>query len=109
MYTFNQSDYIFFRPTLAENEGFRQNFDSALSYFIGKNNFVEGNSRGAVTGDDGFVIKPRAKIIFTNDQEYKYSSLAIVMCHYIFTDNNGDDNKVEYTFVYKKVVILLKS
>jgi hypothetical protein len=108
MYTFNQSDYIFFRPTLAENEGFRPNFDSALSYFIGKNNFIEDSGRTAVAGDEGFAIKPWTKITFTNDQEYKYGSLAIVMGHYVFTDNNGDDTKVEYTFVYKKVDDSLK-
>ncbi|MGQ4002529.1 hypothetical protein QIW31_05745 [Francisellaceae bacterium CB299] len=103
MYTFNRSNYIFFRPTLAANEGFRPNFDSALSYFIGTHNFVNSDDRSSVEGDDGFAIKPWTKITFVNDQEFKYGSLAIVMGHYIFTDDKGDDTKVEYTFVYKKV------
>ena len=103
MYTFNKSNYIFFRPTLAANEGFRPDFDSALSYFIGTHNFVQDADRSAVEGDDGFAIKPWTKITFTNDQEYKYGSLAIAMGHYVFTDDKGGDTTVEYTFVYKKV------
>lgn len=103
MYTFNQNEYIFFRPTLAANEGFRPNFDSALSYFIGKNNFKADSGRVGIVGDDGFAIKPWTKITFTNDQIFKYGSLAIAMGHYVFTDDKGNDTKVEYTFVYKKV------
>lgn len=103
MYTFNQSDYIFFRPTLAADEGFRPNIDSALSYFIGQHNFDKTDGRASIDSDEGFAIKPWTKIVFTNDQEYKYGSLAVVMGHYVFTDDKGADTKVEYTFVYKKV------
>ena len=73
---------------------FRDDEDSALSYFIGADkNFPE---------DSGFAMSQWKNIEFKNDSINIYEDVAIVMGNYFFTDGSGAETKVEYTFGYIK-------
>ena len=89
-----------FKPTKASENQFRNDFDSALSYFIGNNpSFSE---------DSGFALNPWVSVEFENDSINVYDDIGIAMGNYFFIDQNGDQTKVEYSFVYKKVGASLK-
>ena len=89
MYAYGDT-IVLFKPTLASDDQFRGDFDSALSYFIGR----EG------TEDTGFAIKGWTNVRFENEGKYIGTDLAMAMGNYFFTDPNGDETKVEYSFGY---------
>ena len=83
---------VLFKPTLAAVEQFRPNFESALSYFVASNN--------ECPEDKGFAIKGWTKVRFENADIILKDETALAMGNYFFTDSNGDEVKVEYTFGY---------
>ena len=85
---------VLFKPTLASVEQFRPDFESALSYFVASNN--------ACPEDKGFAIKGWTKVRFENSDVILNDNTAIAMGNYFFTDPDGLDVKVEYTFGYLK-------
>ena len=99
LYDFENGN-VQFKPTKASEKQFRNDFESALSYFIGNNtDFSE---------DSGFALNPWVSVEFENDSLNIYDDIGIAMGNYFFTDQNGDQTKVEYSFVYKKVGDSLK-
>ncbi len=95
-----QNNNVQFKPTLASKIQFRNDIDSALSYFIGNNkNFPE---------DTGFAIRPWINIEFKNNSINIIDDIGTAMGNYYFTDLNNQEIKVEYTFVYKKIKDKLK-
>lgn len=94
MYGYDLSS-VLFKPTLASNDQFRSSFDAALSYFVGGNE--------AYSEDKGFAIRPYTKVKFDNVGIINNSCrMAVAMGNYYFTDTNGGETKVEYTFAYVK-------
>lgn len=83
---------VLFKPTLASIEQFRDTFEKALSYFI------SGNSNHPE--DQGFAIKPWVIIKFKNEGIILIKNHAVAMGNYYFTDESGNEEKVEYTFGY---------
>ena len=85
---------VLFKPTKAADVQFRLSKESAISYFIGGDeNFPE---------DNGFAIHPYTAVRFENAGMILEAQRAIAMGNYYFTDLDGNDTKVEYTFGYKK-------
>lgn len=92
LYAYDQSK-VLFKPTLASYDQFRENFDEALSYFVG----------GKIAEDQGFAIKPWSKVRFGEQQIITDSDSAVAMGNYFFTPVGSDkETKVEYTFGYMK-------
>lgn len=89
-YAYGDDATILFKPTLAAQDQFRGSFDEALSYFIG----TEG------TEDGGFAIKPWTAVRWENEGTVTDADSAMAMGNYYFTDTDGNDTKVEYTFGY---------
>lgn len=89
MYAYDDT-IVLFKPTLASDDQFRGDFDSALSYFIGR----EG------TEDEGFAIKGWTNVRFENEGKMIGSDLAMAMGNYFFTGADGSVIKVEYSFGY---------
>ena len=83
---------VLFKPTLAKLNQFRTTFDMALSYFIASNK--------ACPEDKGFAIKDWAKVRFENSNVIIDENRALAMGNYFFTDSQGSELKVEYTFGY---------
>ena len=99
LYDFENGN-VQFKPTKASEKQFRNDFESALSYFIGNNtDFSE---------DSGFALNPWVSVEFENDSLKVYDNIGIALGNYFFIDQNGDQTKVEYSFVYKKVGDSLK-
>ena len=99
LYDFENGN-VQFKPTKASEKQFRNDFESALSYFIGNNtDFSE---------DSGFALNPWVSVEFENDSLKVYDDIGIAMGNYFFIDQNGVKTKVEYSFVYKKVGDSLK-
>ena len=92
---------VLFKPTKCEIEQFRPTHPEALSYFIA------GENR-ACKEDKGFAIQPWTKVRFENSAFILEDNRAIAMGNYFFTDLNGDEAKVEYTFGYKLIDGALK-
>jgi len=86
---------VLFKPTLAAVDQFRPTFETALSYFVASNN--------ACREDRGFAIKGWTKVRFENTGFILEEKRAISMGNYFFTDLDGNEAKVEYTFGYKLV------
>lgn len=83
---------ILFKPTKAAIKQFRPTSEGALSYFIGGN--------GDYSEDKGFALQPWTNVRFENETIILEERRALVMGNYFFTDLNGDETKVEYTFGY---------
>ncbi|MCG6187066.1 hypothetical protein K5G00_06630 [Maribellus maritimus] len=81
---------VLFKPTMANNKQFRKTFEAALSYFIG------GNPE--FPNDVGFALKPWKDVRFENSDFILKERYAIAMGNYFFTDYEGSETKVEYTF-----------
>ena len=92
---------VLFKPTKCELEQFRPSKAEALSYFIA------GDNR-ACNEDKGFAINPWTKVRFENADIILDENRAIAMGNYFFTDLDGNEAKVEYTFAYKLVNGVLK-
>jgi len=87
---------VLFKPTKCEKEQFRPIKPEALSYFIA------GDDR-VCDEDKGFAIQPWIKVRFENSGFILEEKRAISMGNYFFTDTNGNEAKVEYTFGYKLI------
>jgi hypothetical protein len=83
---------VLFKPTKASDVQFRHDIESALSYFIG------GNKK--YPEDKGFALTPWTKVRFDNSKMILETDKAIAVGNYYFTDLNGNETKVEYTFGY---------
>tara|TARA_B100001059_G_scaffold86204_1_gene84328 strand:+ start:7950 stop:8411 length:462 start_codon:yes stop_codon:yes gene_type:complete len=92
-YAFN-SGTVLFKPTKCEREQFRPTKLEALSYFIAGDNRACGE-------DKGFAIQPWTNVRFENTGIILEENRAISMGNYFFTDLDGNEAKVEYTFGYK--------
>ncbi len=83
---------VLFKPTLATVEQFRDTFEKAVSYFIsGNNKYPE---------DEGFALRPWKSVVFKNSGIILIKKHAVAMGNYYFTDYNGHEVRVEYTFGY---------
>ncbi|MEL7219879.1 MAG: hypothetical protein AAGJ93_01090 [Bacteroidota bacterium] len=87
---------VLFKPTKCAIEQFRPSKLEALSYFIA------GDDR-ACKEDTGFAIQPWTKVRFENAGFILEENRALAMGNYFFTDLDGNEAKVEYTFGYKLV------
>ena len=87
---------VLFKPTKCADEQFRPTKAMAASYFIG------GNYR-ACKEDKGFAINPWTHVRFENHGVILEEKRAIAMGNYFFTDLDGNEAKVEYTFGYKLI------
>lgn len=92
---------VLFKPTKCAVQQFRPSKAEALSYFIA------GEGR-ACEEDKGFAINPWTKVRFENAGIILEESRAIAMGNYFFTDLEGNEAKVEYTFGYQLVDGTLK-
>ncbi|MEM6649872.1 MAG: phosphoribosyl-AMP cyclohydrolase [Pseudomonadota bacterium] len=89
LYAYGETD-VMFKPTLAAEDQFRETFDEALSYFIGR----EG------TEDGGFAISGWTNVRWESNGIYTDDNSAMAMGNYYFTGPDGNETKVEYTFGY---------
>jgi len=87
---------VLFKPTKCELEQFRPTKAEALSYFIA------GDDKSCKE-DKGFAIQPWIKVRFENTGIILEDTRAIAMGNYFFTDLDGAETKVEYTFGYKLI------
>jgi len=88
---------VLFKPTLAAERQFRSSFEGALSYFVAS----DGNGhQGKHAEDSGFAIKGWTKTQFYNDDIILSGNTAMAMGNYFFTNPEGKDVKVEYSFGY---------
>ena len=93
LYSFENGP-VLFKPTKCADEQFRPTKSEAKSYFIA------GDDR-ACNEDKGFAINPWTKVRFENSNLILEENRAIAMGNYFFTDLEGNEAKVEYTFGYK--------
>lgn len=91
LYAYDFSE-VLFKPTKAAQDQFRPTKETALSYFVATN--------GACSEDKGFAIQPWTKVRFENAGILLQEKTALAMGNYFFTDTNGEEVKVEYTFGY---------
>lgn len=87
---------VIFKPTKCKFEQFRPTKAEALSYFIA------GENR-ACQEDGGFAINPWTQVRFENAGIILEENRAIAMGNYFFTDLDGNEAKVEYTFGYRLI------
>ncbi|MDH7448155.1 hypothetical protein [Aquimarina sp. 2201CG14-23] len=92
-YDFDNKE-VLFKPTKAAMKQFRIDKEGAISYFIGDNS--------KYTEDKGFALQPWTKVRFENSALILEENRALAMGNYFFTDTNGIETKVEYTFGYIK-------
>lgn len=83
---------VLFKPTLARDVQFRSTVEEALSYFVATNNVCPE--------DKGFAIKGWTKVRFENVDVVVNDGMAMAMGNYFFTDTDGNEQKVEYSFGY---------
>ena len=91
LYNYDRGD-VLFKPTQASENQFRNTKEDALSYFVG----------GKFSEDGGFAIKPWTQVRFENVGVITQGSEAVAMGNYFFTDLEGVQTKVEYSFGYVK-------
>lgn len=89
LYAYGEST-VLFKPTKAAADQFRGSRDEALSYFV----------RGGIAEDQGFAINPWTAVRFENEDLVIDSDSALAMGNYFFTDPDGNEVKVEYSFGY---------
>ncbi|MBD61947.1 hypothetical protein CL645_03700 [bacterium] len=92
---------LLFKPTKCEEKQFRTTKSQALSYFIA------GEDRECQE-DKGFALEPWSNVRFENLSFILEEDRAIAMGNYFFTNLEGDEIKVEYTFGYKLINGILK-
>ena len=100
LYAFT-SGPVLFKPTKCSIQQFRLTKPEAISYFIA------GENRECFE-DKGFAIEPWTAVRFENACLILEKNRALAMGNYYFTDLDGDETKVEYTFGYKIVDDLIK-
>jgi hypothetical protein len=94
LYAFEKGN-VSFKPTKCAIQQFRPTKPEALSYFIA------GYNR-ACEEDQGFALQPWTQVRFENSNILLEENRAIAMGNYFFTDPQGNEAKVEYTFGYFK-------
>ena len=92
---YNFQEKVLFKPTKAKIEQFRNNKESAISYFIAGNNKKHKE-------DSGFALSKWSKIIFENSDIIIKENQGLAMGNYTF-ENNESKIKVEYSFGYIKI------
>ena len=92
---YNFQEKVLFKPTKAKIEQFRNNKESAISYFIAGNNKKHKE-------DSGFALSKWSKIIFENSDIIIRENQGLAMGNYTF-ENNESKIKVEYSFGYIKI------
>ncbi|MCY3998055.1 MAG: hypothetical protein OXC92_11315 [Flavobacteriaceae bacterium] len=92
---------VLFKPTKCQEVQFRSTKSDAISYFIA------GDDRSC-SEDKGFAIQPWTNVRFENTDFILEESRAIAMGNYYFTDLDGNEAKVEYSFGYKLIDGTLK-
>ena len=92
---YNFQEKVLFKPTKAKIEQFRNNKESAISYFIAGNN-------KKCKEDNGFALSKWSKIIFENSDIIIRENQGLAMGNYTF-ENNESKIKVEYSFGYIKI------
>ena len=97
---YNFDDQVLFKPTKAKDIQFRNDKNSAISYFIA------GNDRDC-NEDKGFALSNWSKITFQNNDIILGEEHAMAMGNYIF-ENKNSKIKVEFSFGYIKVNGLVK-
>ncbi|RJG47543.1 hypothetical protein [Motilimonas pumila] len=90
-YAFDSSG-VLFKPTLAAKVQFRTTKAAALSYFVG----------GEIAEDGGFALTPFVKVRWENEGIIIQQTTALAMGNYFFTNQQGDEIKVEFSFSYIK-------
>lgn len=90
-YAYAEGD-VLFKPTMASIHQFRLNAEGAISYFVG----------GTYPEDGGFAIAPWKSIRFDNAAIHVEGTLGVAMGNYYLDRYNGEQVKVEYTFVFRK-------
>ena len=100
LYAFS-SGPVLFKPTKCSTQQFRLTKSEAISYFIA------GENRKCIE-DRGFAIQPWTAVRFENASLILEANRALAMGNYYFTDLDGNETKVEYTFGYKVVDSLIK-
>ena len=93
LYAF-ETGTVLFKPTKAADDQFRPTREAALSYFVGGNDTFKE--------DHGFAIHPWANVRFENSANFIRGDYAVAMGNYFFTQGDGTEVKVEYTFGYIK-------
>lgn len=93
LYAYEQST-VLFKPTKAAQQQFRGTDAEALSYFVATN--------GVCPEDKGFAIQPWTAVRFENTGFVSAGNSALAMGNYYFTDLDGVETKVEYSFGYMK-------
>ena len=93
LYAYKQGT-VLFKPTKAAAQQFRGTYEEALSYFVATN--------GVCSEDKGFALQPWTQVRFENTDLVLNESVALAMGNYFFTDINGIETKVEYSFGYIK-------
>lgn len=91
LYGYDLGD-VLFKPTKAAEEQFRGTESEALSYFVS----------GIVPEDKGFALAPYSKVRFENEGVITDCDSALAMGNYYFTNKDGNEIKVEYSFGYVK-------
>lgn len=81
---------VLFKPTKASLVQFRDDKDEALSYFVG----------GKEPEDKGFALAPYTKVRFENHGMTIDCDSALAQGNYYFTNTQGQEIKVEYSFGY---------
>lgn len=94
LYAF-ETGQVLFKPTKAAVVPFRNDKESALSYFIGGNDLFPE--------DHGFALEPWISVRFENNGLILEEGRALAMGNYFFTNQNGMENKVEFSFAYRLV------
>ena len=93
LYAF-EAGTVLFKPTKAADSQFRLTREAALSYFVAGNDEYKE--------DHGFAIHPWTNVRFENTAHYIHGDYAVAMGNYFFTQLDGSEVKVEYTFGYMK-------
>jgi hypothetical protein len=83
---------VLFKPTKAREKPFRKAKQEALSYFVASNN--------ECSEDKGFALRPWKSVRFENDNFVVLENTGLAMGNYFFTDFDGGEIKVEYSFSY---------
>ena len=90
-YGYEEGD-VLFKPTLASVDQFRGSKKEALSYFVGQD----------MKEDKGFALAPYVAVRWENEGIVTDGNTALAMGNYFFTDTDGNETKVEYSFGYIK-------
>ncbi len=84
---------LLFGPTKAAVQQFRANLKDAVSYFVGRDTDHEE--------DQGFALQPWRSVRFENTGIVPKGDVILTMGNYFFQPLEGDEVKVEYSFVYQ--------